>query len=220
MIAAHPLQWPPGWPRTPYHGRKGAQFGKGDATYRDGVRYVSKRALTVTDGVERVLAELGRMGVSRDDIVISTNIPTRLDGLPRSGERKPDDPGAAVYWEKRRHDRPNPFVMAIDRYDEVADNLAAIAHTLEAMRSIDRHGGAQILERAFTGFVALPAPGASKHWRDILDYRAPNPVRAVIDETYRRLASNAHPDKGGSHEQMADLNRARDDAYREIGALT
>ena len=38
--------------------------------------------------------------------------------------------------------------MAIDAYTRTADNLAAVAATLEAMRAIERHGGAQILERA------------------------------------------------------------------------
>ena len=137
---------------------------------------------------------------------------TRLDGLPRSGERKPDDPGAAVYWETRKGERR---VMAIDRYTDVADNLAAIAATLEAMRAIERHGGAQILDRAFTGFVALPAPGASKSWRDILEYGG-GPARAdEIDRNYRILARDAHPDRGGNHEAMSELNRAREEALRE-----
>jgi curved DNA-binding protein CbpA len=41
----------------------------------------------------------------------------------------------------------------------------------------------------------------------------------VSDETitacYRRLAADAHPDRGGSHERMSELNAARDEALRE-----
>lgn len=213
MIAAYPLQWPTGWPRTDRWKRKGAKFGKSERNYANGMSWTSKRDLTVSDGVERVLAELGRMNIDRQDVVISTNVPTRLDGLPRSGERKPDDPGAAVYWQKRGDKRP--LVMAIDRYDEVADNLAAIALTLEAMRAIDRHGGAQILERAFTGFTALPEPGKSQHWRDILEYGNDAPNAERINRHYRTIASRAHPDKGGTTEYMAAVNRARDEALRE-----
>ncbi|KVD37855.1 hypothetical protein WJ41_22830 [Burkholderia ubonensis] len=62
--------------------------------------------------------------------------------------------GVAVYWETRAGARR---VMAIDQYTRVADNLAAVAATLDAMRAIERHGGARILERAFTGFAALAA---------------------------------------------------------------
>lgn len=220
MISAYPLQWPVGWPRTPNSKRKSASFSKGERQYSSapgGGSWVRKRRLTVSDGVERVLVELSHMGIDRQDVVISTNVPTRLDGLPRSGERKPDDCGAAVYWQKRGDQRP--LVMAIDRYDEVADNLAAIALTLEAMRFIDRHGGAQILERAFTGFAALPEPGKSKHWRDVLGLHPASTQNAdSVNAAYRRLATTAHPDRGGSNEAMAELNRARDDALREIGA--
>lgn len=211
-ISAYPLAWPTGWPRTPSYRRKSASFGKGDSTYRDGVRYTSRRALTVFDGVERVLVELSRMGIDRQDVVISTNVPTRLDGLPRSGEARPEDPGVAVYWQEAIGARR---VMAIDIYTEVADNLAAVAATLEAMRAIERHGGAQILERAFTGFAALPEPGKSKHWRDIFGFGTLAATRKDVDLVYRRLASAAHPDRGGTNEQMAELNRARDQAYEE-----
>jgi len=51
--------------------------------------------------------------------------------------------------------------MAIDIYDTVAGNLAAVAATLDAMRAIERHGGAQILKRAFQGFKALPSSTAT-----------------------------------------------------------
>lgn len=150
------------------------------------------------------------MGVERQDVVISTNVRTRLDGLPRSGEREPDDPGAAVYWQEATG--PSR-VMAIDQYDRVADNLAAIAATLDAMRAIERHGGAQILERAFTGFTALPAPsdGAPRDWWDVLGVLR----TCTLDEArtaYRRAASAAHPDRGGTDARMAEVNRAWEQA--------
>ena len=216
MISAYPLQWPAGWPRAT--SRKGARFSKGERQYSStpgGSSWVRRRDLSISDGWSRVLAELERMGIMRDDVVISTNLPTRLDGLPRSDARKPADPGAAVYWieppGKRR-------VMAIDIYDDVAGNLAAIAATLEAMRAIERHGGARILERAFTGFAALPDPAAGKHWRDVLEYGAAPLERGEISMRYKLAAMKAHPDRGGSHEAMAALNAARDAALRECSA--
>ena len=196
----HPLHWPAGWKRLPSWQRKAATFSR------------HKKDLTVYDGVQRVLAELERMGISEADVIVSTDVRTRLDGLPRSGEPKPSDPGAAVYWQPP----VGPMrCMAIDRYDEVADNLAAIAATLEAMRAIERHGGAAILDRAFAGFAALPAPGAVRDWWEVLGV----PRNSSADEVtaaYRRLASAAHPDKpGGSHERMAALNAAKEAALKE-----
>jgi hypothetical protein len=43
---------------------------------------------------------------------------------------------AAVYWETRRRECR---VMAIDRYTTVADNVPAIAATLDAMRAFECH---------------------------------------------------------------------------------
>lgn len=83
--------------------------------------------------------------------------------------------------------------MAIDRYDRVADNLAAIAATLDAMRAIERHGGAEILNRAFTGFAALPDQ-ASDAWWIVLGVPW-DASRPVIDDAYRHLRSVYHPDK-------------------------
>lgn len=99
--------------------------------------------------------------------------------------------------------------MAIDRYDKVADNLAAVAATLEAMRAIERHGGAAILDRAFTGFTALPPPRADRPWWEVLGLD-PSASKDEIRAAYRRLVSTVHEAKGGSQEQMAELNVARD----------
>ncbi len=195
-IEAYPLTWPQGWPRKKSYQRSRAKFS------------TSGRVLSVMDGIQRVLLELERLGVKRDDLVISTDIPTRLDGLPRS-DRTVADPGVAVYWRKGKA----THCMAIDRYDRVADNLAAIAATLEAMRAIERHGGAEILDRAFTGFVALPAPAtAPDAWYTILGV-APHATHAEIDAAYRRLAAIHHPDRGGNGAWMARVNAARDEGH-------
>lgn len=214
-ITAYPLAWPSGWKRTAQAHRQHARFGKAGRYASTG--YTPGRDLTISEGLQRVLAELQRMGLGRDDVVISTNLRLRLDGLPRSDQREPDDAGAAIYWQDAFGARK---VMAIDQYLRVADNLAAIAATLDAMRAIERHGGAVILERAFAGFTALPAPaaGTPRHWRDVLS--VPNPVQTerTLKDAYRRAASAAHPDKtGGSSAAMAAVNLAYEQAKQELG---
>ena len=193
----YPLQWPEGWKRTQSYQRKAATFSR------------QGKALTVFDGVQRVLDELQRLGVHQDDVVVSTNLQTRLDGLPRSNQARPGDPGVCVYWKPAK----SPMrCMAVDRYDEVQDNLAAVAATLEAMRSIERHGGAAILDRAFTGFAALPAPaGGKRDWWTVLELSS-TASQAEIREAFNRLAREHHPDRGGSDERMAEIIRARDEA--------
>ena len=106
--------------------------------------------------------------------------------------------------------------MAIDQYHKVEDNLAAIAATLEAMRAIERHGGAQILDRAFTGFTALPAPTSARTWRTVMTFGESTPTREQLKQRYRELASMRHPDKGGSHGDMVELNAAYEQGLKEI----
>lgn len=209
-IAAYPLQWPAGWRRfdTSRAARRSANFKSAQRT--DG----GYSRLTIAGAVERVLRELELMGVrDRQDVVISTNLPTTLAGLPRCGMGEPGDPGAAVYWQEAAGTRR---VMAVDRYDRVADNLAAIAATLDAMRAIERHGGAVILERAFTGFLALPAPGEKRPWRAVLGIDA----TASIDDArkaWRQQLAQHHPDRGGDATRAAAINEAWAEAQEAIG---
>ena len=80
------------------------------------------------------------------------------------------------------------------------------------MRSIERHGGAAILDRAFTGFAALPAPAAGKRdWWTVLELPS-TASQAEIRDAFNRLARVHHPDRGGSDERMAEIIRARDEA--------
>jgi hypothetical protein len=211
-ISAYPLQWPAGWPRAT--SRKRAKFGTGERVHSQyGGSWISKKSLTISEATRRVMTELRALGVRDGRSIISANLELRNDGLPRSGQREPADPGVAVYWQ--RGGEPQK-VMAIDLYDRVADNLAAVAATLNAMRAIERHGGAQILERAFTGFDALPAPGAAPHWSEVLKC-ARDASAADIDRAWRAAAKAAHPDAGGSHEAMARVNAAREAAIKERG---
>lgn len=214
-VDAYPLQWPQGWKRTSASQRREAKFGK--ARQGTGASHVAPRGLTITEAVQRLLDELERLPVRTNSVVISTNVRPTLGGLPRSGERKPDDPGAACYWTDAFNGKPR--VMAIDQYTRVEDNIAALAATIEAMRAIERHGGAVILERAFTGFTALPAPGqgAKREWWDVLEVDRSTVTREECKQAYRRLASKFHPDKpGGSHEAMSELNAAQEAALQEV----
>lgn len=194
MVSAYPLSWPAGWKRAAEH--KHGQFKSG------------RQWIGVGAAVERIVEQLRLMGVDRDDVVISTNLKTRMDGLPRADQAEPKDSGAAVYW------RPGTDLpmrcMAIDVYWTVADNLAALAATLEAMRAIERHGGAVVMERAFLGFKALPAETEGPSWWSVLQLEA-DATESDVRAAYTRLARVAHPDAAtGSHEAMSALNAARD----------
>lgn len=210
-IPAYPLQWPDGWKRTPPAAQAFGRFGvrtSVKSSFSDST-WMQKKRVTIAEAVSRIRAELDRMGLRDDDIVISTNLKLRLDGLPRSEQREPDDSGAAVYWiDKSGATR----CMAIDRYKRIADNLAAIAATLDAMRAIERHGGAEILNRAFTGFAALEHQG--EKWWDVLRL-PPSAGRDEIEQAYRRARALTHPDRGGDPEEFHRVQRAYEEATHE-----
>lgn len=209
---AYPLKWPDGWKRTASHQRKRAKFGKTTTTQGAYSNWKSKGDLSIADGAGRIAAELKTMGVRDGQWLISSNLELRNDGMPRSSQRMPEDPGIAVYWTRKGKQQ----VMAIDQYDRVADNLAAVAATLSAMRAIERHGGAEVLDRSFEGFMALPAPDAFDPWAVLgLKHGA---SREEIEAQFRALSKKHHPDApGGSTEAFQRLERARREGLKRHG---
>lgn len=205
---AYPLTWPGGWRRTPTHERAYGRFSK--KTYVDRgydsqgnrVSRISNEKISIAEGTQRVIKVLEQMGFNTS-VIISSNLELRNDRLPRSGQREPNDPGVSVFWGNGQAAR----CIAVDQYVRVADNLGAIAATLEAMRAIERHGGAAILNRAFTGFTALPAP--EQPWQ-VLGLENSRPTREQVEDAHRRLAMKHHPDRGGKGDEMGRINAARD----------
>lgn len=209
MTQAYPLQWPLSRPRTKTPTR--AAFGKKVTRIGHSSDWSEKASLTVADALGRLQREIDLLGAR--NYVLSSNVQLRLDGLPRSGQPEPADRGVALYFTLSG----KPHCLPCDRYDRVADNIAAIAKHIEATRAIERYGVASIAEM-FTGFMALPEPGAKKSWREILGF-SPNltPSAGTVEDQFRRLAKKHHPDAGGSNELMAELNAARAAALKEIG---
>ncbi|NIV38132.1 MAG: J domain-containing protein, partial [Anaerolineae bacterium] len=158
-VDAYPLHWPHWFPRTDPAHRQRARFN------RDG------RPLTIADARGRVLREIGaftRPGhtyrIDPDQVVISTDVPVRQDGLPYSGRKPPEDSGVAVYFELDGE----PHVLPCDTWDRVADNMAAIAAHLGAMRGMERWGVGD-LRSHFAGFTALEHnPDPDGDWPYIL----------------------------------------------------
>ena len=209
-----PLFWPTGWKRTPARLRSRANFRRHVRAVdtRDGQIYNRSeiRALTVSDAIKRLSGELYRLGAGEE--ILSTNVSVRLDGLPRSGQPEPTDPGAAVYFKLKKQDR----CLACDQWDRVADNIAAIAQHIDALRRIDRYG-VGTLEQAFAGYAQLPEKAASEWWA-VLGI-SPDSTLEDVEMAFKEAARTMHPDVGGSHDAMAALTAARDQARRALGAI-
>ncbi len=208
---AFPLSWPAAVPRTAPAKRSRAKFGAASTTDY-GYRY--KGQITMAKALDRLHGELDRLGARA--AVVSTNVELRNDGLPRSGRRAPDDPGAAVYF----HLDGVPHCLPCDRWDRVEDNVAAIAKHIEATRGQLRWGVGDV-RTAFAGFRALPAKGetseASGAWWNLLGVAHDAPLE-VAQAAYRALARIHHPDiPGGDAGAMAMINRAWEQAQEARG---
>lgn len=190
QVRAYPLQWPQGFPRS--KSRENSRFKTGYDTALKNVQ--TSLRLFATDS-----------GRKLEHAIMSSNV-TLTDSAP-------SDPGVAVWfvWDGLQVSIP------VDRYWTVAANLQAIHHIIEARRVELRHGTLALVRATFTGFKALPAP-EGKHWRDILGLGNGATDKERVEASYRQLAAERHPDKGGTTDAMAELNDARQTALREIGA--
>lgn len=198
---AYPLQWPEGWPRT------AASLRESDRRFSGSVY-----GLAMGRARDQLVDELERMGAR--DLVVSSNVALRRDGLPYSDQRRIEDPGVAVYFTLKKR----PLAMAQDRFVSVAGNMRSLGLAIEAMRQLERHGGGHMMERAFTGFVALAPPDWKKPWREVMGL--PKDWRSNGNELlahYRQKAKLRHPDNGGDDTLMAELNVAYSEAKAELG---
>lgn len=199
----YPLSWPVGRPRTPSYQRQRAKFG---TRKESGHGWKNLERLTVAEATKRLQEELDRIGAK--GAILSSNLQLRLDGLPRSGQPEPADPGVAIYFELKGSN----IAWGCDRWDRVVDNIAALAKSVEAKRGLTRWGAVTV-EQEFRGYQALPP--APDDWWLILGI----PRTATLDQVeaaFRSKALSAHPDKGGSVDEMARLNAARDRARKDL----
>jgi len=204
----YPLSWPRGWKRTT--SRRQAMFSKKVSIGRgDGTSFHRTENLSVGDGLKRLTGELRRLGARNP--VISSNLRRNLDGSITAGQAKMlADPGIAVYFRLNQQ----PLVLACDKWNSAADNMAAIAGHIEAIRMQERYGVGS-LDQAFAGYAALPPVGGTQggDWRAELGIREDELVTIALVETrYLALLKERHPDKGGSHDAVVRLNLARDAA--------
>lgn len=183
---SYPLYWPEGWPRTEYYKQKRAQF----------------KDRSVAVGRNFLVDEVRRFGGT--NLIISSNLELKMDGMPRSNQRQPQDRGVAIYFNRNKID----MALACDVYTTVEDNLWALCRTIDALRQIERDGSPALINRAFKGFMALPDPDA-RDWWDVLHVKR-SASNEEIRQAYFSLAKQHHPDHGGDATMFDMVQKAYD----------
>ena len=210
-VLSAPLAWPPEKPRTPRLERRKGPFTT-DAHRK------AKTGLLPSEALARLEEEIVAWGavemtVTADFAVTpaGTASMSRTEGLGRYA-RAELDPGVTVAFRRRARE----YRLACDAHTDIAQNLAAIAADLGAKRAIDRYHVTSLVE--VMSYAELPrGKPAPKGWREILG--DPGDLKAAMD-AYRALSRVAHPDAGGSHERMVELNAAMEQARKELGGAS
>lgn len=211
---AYPLAWPTGYPRTPASEREASRFHV-SLPARPPINEYAKppaksRVVTVAEALTRLQDQIDKLGGRLP--LVSSNLELRLDGLPRSGQLEPSDPGVCVYFQLNG----KPVAMPSDHFQTVAANIAAVAAHIDAVRRIERYGVSSV-ELMFTSFMAIRGPGP-KPWREVLGAGdAVTVSRGWLQTRKIELSRKFHPDAGGSESLMAEVNVAVDEAMREMG---
>lgn len=201
----YPLAWPAHKPRRHWDKRVTGSFSK---TLEGG----KTRKVTIAEAADRCDEEVQRMGGRWP--ILSTNVELRVNGIPKGGV-KPADPGACLYFDLKG----TPYAMACDTYNEVEQNIAAIAAHLKAVQAIERYGVGTTAE-TLQAFTALPPPPQAKPkrpWWEVLGV-----VRGAVDKddvsaVFKIRAKKWHPDaETGDAEKMIELNDALKEALKEL----
>lgn len=184
---AYPLSWPQAFNRT-----KSREDGRFKTTLAAALKNVeSSLRLFASDS-----------GKKLEGLVISSNVTL--------GVQRPADPGVSVWftWDGL------PVCIPVDRYKSVEGNLQAIHHIIEARRVELRHGTLALVRATFAGFKALPAPPGT-HWTDVLQVTSSTSL-GTIEQNYKRLRSDHHPDRGGDPHRFDEIQKAWEQAQREV----
>lgn len=194
-VEGYPLSWPVGWPRLDSYKRQSSPYQVEFSKARD-----------------ELLRELKLAGAR--EIVISSNVPLRRDGMPLAGMAEPKDPGVAVYFTDRKK---RARVIPNDHWRTVRENVRGIGYAVTALRMLERCGSGDVLDRAYAGFALLPeTAGAASHWSVLGIASTAN--AGEVTRRFHELSREHHPDRGGDTATFQAIAEAYHRALAEVRA--
>ena len=193
---SYPLQWPVGYKRS---------------TRRDRSRFKQSMGMAQYSLKE----EVRKLGGSA--LIVSTNLQVRKDGNIYASDldKLIPDPGVAVFFKFKGKE----VSMCCDKYSRVWENMYALACGIEALRGMERWGVSEFLDRAFTGFAALPESTKKISWWLVLGFmdKPADWNWDSVEKAYKSLAKIKHPDTGGDTNSFQQLVQAFGEAKKHYG---
>lgn len=166
-------------------------------------RETSRMKSTLPAALKNLRSEINLLGGK--NLILSSNATL--------GNERPAESGVCAYFTR---DGEN-VAIPCDRWKTLAENVQAIAKTVEALRGIERWGAKHMVKAAFRGFAALPEKASTRSFYDVLSIPSGTVLTmAALDTAFRTRAKLCHPDHGGTDAQMAELNEAYDQALKTL----
>lgn len=176
----------------------------------------AKFGVTLAQAIDGVEQELDRVGV--DDWRLSTAAPHRKsDGRPYA-DANPDDPAAVVRWSKGGEQ----YCVACDQYTRLRDNVRAIGLYIGEKRKMsnrpvetgqDEFATARLPPAGGAGDVIVadhsPGDDIDGEPHEVLQV-APDASEEIVRAAFVERVKEAHPDQGGSSEEMERVRRAKE----------
>lgn len=183
------VDWPLGLDRTP-HGR------------RDPNKNFS---VSLARAVELLEEELGRLDPDNWRAAFG-NQHTKSNGLPLYNAN-PDDPGFVLRWTMDGED----FAVACDAHTRLRDNIRQVGLWVRETRK----RGERPVETGESEFAAARLPSGEAVVCEPPAHAVlglnPGRPRGEVEEAFRERIKEAHPDNGGSAEEFARVQDARDE---------
>jgi len=135
-----------------------------------------------------------------------------------AGAKLSDVELTAQSWRIRMKSHPWAYPASqrqrLEHYIDAALAYVKLRDTLEKEYDRFERDAKEARERFVKKLVPKPA---TTGWRAALGLNIGERDEDVVKQAYRRLAREAHPDRGGSNEAMTALNIAIDQARKELG---
>jgi len=164
--------------------------------------------VSLHDAIEELDAEMDRLGVDDWRLDTAMRHQSRNPNYPYANQSEPNDPSVVLRWSMDG----DQFAVACDAYSRVRDNLRTIGLYVREKRKMEQRP----VTTGESEFANARLPSGEE---DAIAVSSPAHVVLGVDENasadeieaaYRERVKEAHPDNGGSSEELREVREAKE----------